>query len=71
MLSLPEAKRRGGPHGPRRHNVLFARYAVEFGVSLRRARRVSLDQLERCKDDDARRLLLRGLGKAREAGFDA
>jgi len=64
MLSLPdpfpaaEAKRMGGPRGPRRHNLTAFSWAAQFGVSLRVVRRVGLERLAHCKDDDARRLLL-------------
>lgn len=54
-----EEKRRGGPQGPHRHNIALAEYGSRFGVSLRGVKRVGLDRLGRCKDDEARRLLLR------------
>jgi len=59
-----EGKKMGGPRGPRRHNLTAFSRAAQFGVSLRVVRRVGLERLERCKDDDARRLLLSPARKA-------
>jgi hypothetical protein len=46
----------GRPIGQK--SIRMAVYGERYGVSWRVVRRVGLEQLMRCKDDDARRVLL-------------
>lgn len=45
---------------PRKFDDAGFKYAARLGVSRRAIRRVGVACLKRCKDDESRRLLLRG-----------
>jgi predicted 3-demethylubiquinone-9 3-methyltransferase (glyoxalase superfamily) len=54
---------RGRPVGKK--SIRMAVYGDRYGVSWRVVRRVGLEQLIRCKDDDARRVLLNAVNRRR------
>jgi len=61
MALRERAKRYGEAHPGRPRDDRKAALAATYSLSERQLRRISqpfLDQLDRCKDDDARRILL-------------
>jgi hypothetical protein len=59
VQQLPPPRRPGGPRGPQFRNRPIADYGARFGVSWKVVRRVGIARLELCKDDEARRILLK------------